>query len=102
MLAIDFGYQDDFVGAMKGIILAINPTATIVDLSHAIQPATSKPERTPYGTLLANFRMVAVTSQVGGPEVGSSQRLELAINNSHAAEQLGLHVGEPVTLHYPN
>ena len=38
MLTTDFGYQDYFVGAMKGVILAINPTATIVDLSHAIQP----------------------------------------------------------------
>ena len=37
-LLTDFGAQDYFVGAMKGVILSINPDATIVDLSHEIPP----------------------------------------------------------------
>jgi S-adenosylmethionine hydrolase len=35
-LTTDFGYTDPFVGTMKGVIYAINPTAQIIDLSHGI------------------------------------------------------------------
>lgn len=35
-LTTDFGDQDGFVGAMKGVILSINPDARIVDISHAV------------------------------------------------------------------
>ncbi|MHA1615818.1 MAG: SAM hydrolase/SAM-dependent halogenase family protein [Candidatus Njordarchaeales archaeon] len=33
-LLTDFGYSDGYVGAMKGVILSINPEAIIVDLAH--------------------------------------------------------------------
>ena len=35
-LTTDFGYQDAFVGVMKGVIAGINPRAQVVDLSHGI------------------------------------------------------------------
>lgn len=35
-LLTDFGTTDPFVGIMKGVILQINPQATIVDISHQI------------------------------------------------------------------
>lgn len=34
----DFGLKDGFVGTMKGVILGINPSAKIVDISHDISP----------------------------------------------------------------
>ena len=37
-LTTDFGHIDPFVGAMKGVILGINPGATIVDLTHEVPP----------------------------------------------------------------
>jgi S-adenosylmethionine hydrolase len=37
-LTTDFGTGSRYVAAMKGVILSINPDATIVDLSHAIPP----------------------------------------------------------------
>ncbi|MBW2121072.1 MAG: SAM-dependent chlorinase/fluorinase [Deltaproteobacteria bacterium] len=37
-LLTDFGYQDGYVGAMKGVILGINPRAVLVDISHEIEP----------------------------------------------------------------
>ena len=37
-LLTDFGYRDAFVGTMKGIVLRIDPGATIVDISHGIDP----------------------------------------------------------------
>jgi len=37
-LTTDFGYDDPYVGAVKGAILNINPAATIVDITHTIRP----------------------------------------------------------------
>ena len=37
-LLTDFGDRDYFVASMKGVILTIDPTARIVDLSHGITP----------------------------------------------------------------
>ena len=37
-LLTDFGTQDYFVGAMKGVVLSINPAATLVDITHQIPP----------------------------------------------------------------
>ncbi len=37
-LTTDFGLNDHFVGAMKGVILEIAPEAQIIDISHAVQP----------------------------------------------------------------
>jgi S-adenosyl-L-methionine hydrolase (adenosine-forming) len=37
-LLTDFGLQDHYVAAMKGSILTINPHASIIDISHQVQP----------------------------------------------------------------
>ena len=37
-LTTDFGLADSYVGEMKGVILGINAQASIVDISHAVQP----------------------------------------------------------------
>ena len=37
-LTTDFGYQDPFVGIMKGVIAAINPQVHVVDLTHGVPP----------------------------------------------------------------
>jgi len=37
-LTTDFGYDDAYVGAVKGAILSINPAANIIDVSHTIGP----------------------------------------------------------------
>lgn len=37
-LTTDFGTKDAYVGAMKGVILDINPDARLVDISHDIAP----------------------------------------------------------------
>ena len=36
-LTTDFGTSDHFVGAMKGVILSINPGASLIDITHDIQ-----------------------------------------------------------------
>jgi len=37
-LLTDFGLDDEYVGAMKGVILSVNPSANIVDITHRIDP----------------------------------------------------------------
>ena len=37
-LTTDFGCDDAYVAAMKGVILSINPKANIIDISHSIEP----------------------------------------------------------------
>jgi S-adenosylmethionine hydrolase len=37
-LLTDFGDRDGFVGAMKGVILSINPEVAVVDISHQVEP----------------------------------------------------------------
>jgi S-adenosylmethionine hydrolase len=37
-LLTDFGIDDEYVGLMKGVILSINPSAAIVDITHQIDP----------------------------------------------------------------
>jgi S-adenosyl-L-methionine hydrolase (adenosine-forming) len=37
-LTTDFGVSDHYVGAMKGVILTICPTARVVDITHEIPP----------------------------------------------------------------
>jgi S-adenosyl-L-methionine hydrolase (adenosine-forming) len=37
-LTTDFGLSDEYVGVMKGAILSINPNATIIDITHQIDP----------------------------------------------------------------
>lgn len=37
-LITDFGTEDEYVGLLKGVILGIDPNATVVDVTHAIKP----------------------------------------------------------------
>jgi S-adenosylmethionine hydrolase len=37
-LLTDFGLNDYYVGAMKGVMLTVNPSLTLVDISHLIPP----------------------------------------------------------------
>jgi len=37
-LTTDFGLDDPYVAAMRGVILSLNPAATIVDITHQVRP----------------------------------------------------------------
>jgi len=37
-LTTDFGIEDEYVGIMKGVILSINPSAAIIDITHHVDP----------------------------------------------------------------
>lgn len=37
-LLTDFGIEDAYVGTMKGVVLSVNPSAVIIDITHHIEP----------------------------------------------------------------
>ncbi len=74
-LTTDFGYQDSYVGTMKGVMLGIRGDLQIVDLTHAI---------TPFSVLEASFVLQGAYSffpertlhvAVVDPGVGSVRRI---------------------------
>ena len=52
-LTTGFGTRDGFVGTMKGVILGINPRASVVDITHEIPAGDAAKEitRTSAGAL---------------------------------------------------
>src|ERR1043165_591212 len=73
-LLTDFGTQDYFVAAMKGVILSINPSAEIIDITHEIPPQDI---HTAAFNLLACYQdFPAGTIHVGvvDPGVGSNRQ----------------------------
>lgn len=80
-LTTDFGLKDPFVGVMKGVIAQINPSATVVDLTHGIPPqdvlaaAMILREATKY------FPRGTIHVAVVDPGVGSTRRAVLLQSN---------------------
>lgn len=82
-LTTDFGLADSYVGAMKGVILGIDPTATIVDISHEIAPQDVREAAYIVYTAYPYFPPDTVHVVVVDPEVGS-QRRAMALRTARA------------------
>lgn len=76
-LLTDFGTQDYFVGAMKGVILSINPDATIVDISHEIPPQDIETAAFNLLSCYQDFPSGTIHVAVVDPGVGSDRRVVL-------------------------
>jgi S-adenosylmethionine hydrolase len=73
-LLTDFGNADYFVGAMKGIILGINPTAQIVDITHEIPAQDIDAGAFTILNSYRSFPAATVHVAVVDPGVGSTRR----------------------------
>lgn len=73
-LLTDFGYQDAYVGIMKGIIASRCPTLPIVDLTHAIPPQDLWAARFQWLTAFPYFPPSTVHVVVVDPGVGTERR----------------------------
>ena len=73
-LTTDFGTDDSYVAAMKGVILAINPRATIVDITHAIPPQDVRAGAFALAGAAPYFPPGTVHVAVVDPGVGSERR----------------------------
>ena len=73
-LLTDFGTADYFVGAMKGVILTINRSASIVDITHEIPPQDIESGAFTLLTCYRDFPAGTIHVAVVDPGVGSSRR----------------------------
>jgi S-adenosyl-L-methionine hydrolase (adenosine-forming) len=73
-LLTDFGDRDSFVASMKGVILTINPHATIVDLSHHVPPHSIEDAAYLLKSSYRYFPEGTVHVAVVDPGVGSARR----------------------------
>jgi S-adenosyl-L-methionine hydrolase (adenosine-forming) len=76
-LLTDFGTKDYFVGAMKGVILSINPQAKIVDIAHEIEPQNIQSAGFILASCYRNFPPKTIFVAVVDPGVGSDRRAVL-------------------------
>jgi len=73
-LLTDFGTQDYFVAAMKGVILSINPDAKIIDVTHEIPPQDIASAAFVLKACYRDFPRDTIFVCVVDPGVGSERR----------------------------
>jgi len=73
-LLSDFGLRDVYVGVMKGVIAQINPSLTVVDLTHQIPPQNIAAARFSLMNAYPDFPVGTVHVAVVDPGVGSQRR----------------------------
>ena len=73
-LTTDFGTRDYYVGAMKGVVLAIAPQATLVDLTHQVPPRDLLAGAFVLRHAAREFPPGTIHLAVVDPGVGSSRR----------------------------
>ncbi|MBF2084802.1 SAM-dependent chlorinase/fluorinase [Thermoleptolyngbya sp. C42_A2020_037] len=73
-LLTDFGLTDTYVGVMKGAIAQINPTLTVIDLTHQIPPQDIAAARFHLMTAYPYFPAGTVHVAVVDPGVGGQRR----------------------------
>lgn len=73
-LLTDFGTEDYFVAAVKGVILATNPQARIVDITHDIPPHDVEAAAFTLLAACSAFPAGTIHVAVVDPGVGSSRR----------------------------
>jgi len=73
-LTTDFGTGDGYVASMKGVILGINPQASVVDISHSVEPQFIRQASFILHTSWRSFPEGSIHIVVVDPGVGSHRR----------------------------
>jgi len=73
-LLTDFGLDDTYVGQVKGAILSVTPTATLVDLTHAVPPQDVQAGAFLLWSAVQAFPAGTIHLAVVDPGVGSDRR----------------------------
>jgi len=74
-LLTDFGLQDQYAASMKGVIVSINPSVTIIDISHGIQPYRTRQAAYVLWSVYNYFPKDTIFVSVVDPGVGSVRRI---------------------------
>ncbi len=73
-LTSDFGLKDPYVAEMKGVILTINPNATLVDITHGIEKFNIRMGAFMLASAVPYFPKGTVHLSVVDPGVGTERR----------------------------
>jgi S-adenosylmethionine hydrolase len=82
-LLTDFGTADYFVGAMKGAVLASNPLARVVDITHEVPPYDVEAGAFTLRAAFETFPEGTVHVAVVDPGVGSARRAVVVEGRGH-------------------
>jgi hypothetical protein len=82
-LLTDFGTADYFVGAMKGAVLASNPEARVVDITHEVPPYDVEAGAFTLRAAFETFPAGTVHVAVVDPGVGSARRAVAVEGRGH-------------------
>lgn len=82
-LLTDFGTSDYFVGSVKGVILSINPSITIVDIGHDIPPQDIEAGAFTLFASHSAFNAGTIFLAVVDPGVGSQRRPIIVKSGDH-------------------
>ncbi len=74
-LLTDFGQIDGFVGTMKGVILSINPKATIIDISHEVPAQDIEAGAFILNYCYRHFPVGTIHVAVVDPGVGTTRKI---------------------------
>ncbi len=77
-LTTDFGVGSPYVAAMKGVVLSINPAATVVDITHAVPPQDVRYAAIVLDDVAERFPEGTIHVAVVDPGVGTDRGLVLA------------------------
>jgi len=78
-LTTDMGMADGYVGAMKGVVLEVNPLAAVIDIAHDIPPGDVVHGAFVLSTAIPFFPQGTVHIAVVDPDVGSADRRPIAV-----------------------
>jgi S-adenosyl-L-methionine hydrolase (adenosine-forming) len=82
-LLTDFGLEDPYVGIMKGVILAIDPDVTIVDVTHGVGPQDVREAAFIIKEYYPYFKGGTVHVAIVDPTVGGERRPVIIRKDSH-------------------
>jgi S-adenosyl-L-methionine hydrolase (adenosine-forming) len=82
-LTTDFGFNDHYVGTIKGVILDIVPDGQIVDICHSVQPFDVLDAALTIAQAYSYFPTGTVHLVVVDPGVGTSRRPIIASSDRH-------------------
>ncbi|MEA3146096.1 MAG: hypothetical protein QOI53_1568, partial [Verrucomicrobiota bacterium] len=82
-LLTDFGLEDYFVGAMKGVILSRSPTSVLVDITHAVTRHDVQGAAFTLSAAYPYFPAGSIHLAVVDPGVGSERRAILVEAAAH-------------------
>jgi S-adenosylmethionine hydrolase len=73
-LTSDFGLKDPYVAEMKGVILTINPQATIIDVTHCVEKFDIRVGAIMLASVASYFPKDTIHVAVIDPDVGTERR----------------------------